>query len=100
MFRHNHEEAATMRRHSPEMRRHARWWAPEVYAGRRPCLLQRARIAKAVRAFFDAGDFLEIEAAALQVSPGNEAHIAAFATQFSPPDAAPTPLYLHSSPEF
>jgi lysyl-tRNA synthetase class 2 len=36
----------------------------------------------------------------LQVSPGNETHIAAFATKFQPPGGAPQNYYLHSSPEF
>ena len=76
------------------------FWAPENYADRRPRLIQRAAIVKSVRAFFEAEDFVEIEPSALQVSPGNETHIAAFATQFCPPGGAPTPLYLHSSPEF
>ncbi|TIS74862.1 MAG: EF-P lysine aminoacylase GenX, partial [Mesorhizobium sp.] len=38
--------------------------------------------------------------AALQVSPGNEAHLAAFATEAIAPDASRQPLYLHTSPEF
>ncbi len=75
-------------------------WAPENYADRRPRLLQRAKIVKAVRGFFEGQDFVEIEPAALQVSPGNETHIAGFATQFSPPAGARTSYYLHSSPEF
>ncbi len=75
-------------------------WAPENYADRRPRLLQRAKIVKAVRGFFEGQDFVEIEPSALQVSPGNETHIAGFATQFSPPGAPPTTYYLQSSPEF
>jgi elongation factor P--(R)-beta-lysine ligase len=82
------------------MRRTSPFWAPENYADRRPRLLQRAAIVKSIRAFFAAQDFVEIEPAALQISPGNETHIAAFATQFCAPGAAPAPLYLHSSPEF
>jgi lysyl-tRNA synthetase class 2 len=82
------------------MRRESPWWAPENYADRRPRLLQRARIVKAVRGFFEAQDFVEIEPSALQVSPGNETHIAAFATSFQPPGGAPQSYYLHSSPEF
>ncbi len=54
----------------------------------------------AIRGFFAAQDFLEVDTAILQVSPGNEAHIAGFATEFSAPDGAKTPLYLQSSPEF
>jgi lysyl-tRNA synthetase class 2 len=34
------------------------------------------------------------------VSPGNEAHLHAFATEAIGTDAARTPLYLHTSPEF
>ena len=82
------------------MRRKNPFWAPEHHAERRPRLLQRARIVKALRAFFDGEGFVEIEPAALQVSPGNETHIAGFATQFCPPGGAPTAYYLHSSPEF
>ena len=53
-----------------------------------------------MRAWFDARDFIEIEAAALQLSPGNEAHLHAFATEAVAPDGTRTPLYLHTSPEF
>jgi elongation factor P--(R)-beta-lysine ligase len=41
-----------------------------------------------------------VETAALQVSPGNEAHLHAFATQIIGPDGSMQPLYLHTSPEF
>jgi lysyl-tRNA synthetase class 2 len=82
------------------MRRKNPFWAPEHHADRRPRLMQRARIVKALRAFFEAQDFVEIEPAALQVSPGNETHIAGFATQFRPHHGVPADYYLHSSPEF
>jgi lysyl-tRNA synthetase class 2 len=36
----------------------------------------------------------------LQVSPGNEAHLHAFATELIDQDGARAPLYLHTSPEF
>jgi len=49
---------------------------------------------------FEARDFVEVETAALQVSPGNEAHIRAFATEIEGPDGDRRRLYLHSSPEF
>jgi len=52
------------------------------------------------RAGFEAQDFLEVDTAALQVSPGNEAHIGAFATTLSGPDGAARRLFLHTSPEF
>jgi lysyl-tRNA synthetase class 2 len=76
------------------------WWQPHVHADRRPFLLARQRIAAALRAFFAARDFIEVDAAALQVSPGNEAHLHAFATELIGPDGTRAPLYLHTSPEF
>src|SRR5215216_6448462 len=76
------------------------WWAPHVYADRRPFLIARAQITAAVRAWFAARDFVEIETAILQASPGNEAHLHAFATELIAPDASRTSLYLHTSPEF
>src|ERR1700681_3668737 len=76
------------------------WWAPHVHADRRPFLLRRARITAALRAFFAARDFIEVEAAILQGSPGNEAHLHAFATELVTPAAQHARLYLHTSPEF
>ncbi len=62
--------------------------------------MARQRIARAIRRFFDDRDFVEVEAGILQVSPGNEAHLHAFATQIVGADGARAPLYLHTSPEF
>jgi elongation factor P--(R)-beta-lysine ligase len=76
------------------------WWQPQAHAKRRQFLLKRAAIAQAVRAFFAARDFLEVDTAALQVSPGNETHISAFATKLVGTDGRASRLYLHSSPEF
>ncbi|MDC7785745.1 EF-P lysine aminoacylase EpmA [Rhodoplanes sp. TEM] len=76
------------------------WWTPHVHADRRPLLLARNRIAARVRAWFEADDFVEVDPAALQVSPGNEAHLHAFATEAVGPDASRRPLFLHTSPEF
>lgn len=76
------------------------WWAPRVYADRRPFLLTRNRISTAFRAWFGAKNFIEVETAILQASPGNEAHLHAFATKLVSPDASNTRLYLHTSPEF
>jgi elongation factor P--(R)-beta-lysine ligase len=76
------------------------WWDPGVYADRRPFLIGRARITAATRAWFAARDFVEAETAILQVSPGNEAHLHAFATELIGQDGARSPLYLHTSPEF
>ncbi len=76
------------------------WWQPDVHRGRRPFLIARAKMMQAVRAFFSAESFLEIDTAALQVSPGNQTHISAFHTELIDESGVRLPLYLHSSPEF
>jgi elongation factor P--(R)-beta-lysine ligase len=76
------------------------FWDPQMHADRRPALLARGRITAALRAFFAANDFIEVETGALQVSPGNETHLHAFATSLAAPDGAASPLYLRTSPEF
>lgn len=76
------------------------WWAPHRHADRRPRLLQRNAVAAAVRDWFARRDFIEVQTAALQISPGNETHLSAFATEAIQPDATRSPLYLHTSPEF
>jgi lysyl-tRNA synthetase class 2 len=76
------------------------FWDKSVHQDRRPRLLARARIRTALRGFFEGQDFVEVEPAALQVSPGNEAHIGGFATDFVTLAGARQRYYLHSSPEF
>jgi lysyl-tRNA synthetase class 2 len=76
------------------------WWRPESHSDRRPFLLVRNRIKAAFRAWFEEQDFLEVETAALQVSPGNEAHLHAFETTALTLSGDAAPLYLHTSPEF
>jgi elongation factor P--(R)-beta-lysine ligase len=75
------------------------FWEPGLHADRRPLLLARGRIAAAVRGFFAANDFVEVETAVLQVSPGNEAHLHAFATELIAPDGSRLPRFLRTSPE-
>ncbi len=82
------------------MTRASPWWAPDVYADRRPFLKARRRITSAVRRFFESEDFEEVETAALQVSGGNEIHLSAFSTELIGADSEPSRLYLHTSPEF
>jgi lysyl-tRNA synthetase class 2 len=62
--------------------------------------LARGRIVAALRAWFAANDFIEVETGALQVSPGNETHLHAFLTTLAAPDGSSSPLYLRTSPEF
>jgi lysyl-tRNA synthetase class 2 len=76
------------------------WWEKGVYADKRPRLQARARLRTAVRGWFEARGFQEVETAALQTSPGNEAHIGGFATDFTTPDGGRKRYFLHSSPEF
>ena len=76
------------------------FWRPDIHADRRPLLLARNRIAARLRAWFAARDFVEVETAALQVSPGNETHLHAFATELISPGGDRRPLYLRTSPEF
>ena len=57
------------------------WWDKAVHADRRPLLLARGRIRDAVRRYFANQGFVEVECGALQVSPGNEAHLHAFSTE-------------------
>ena len=82
------------------MRESPPFWLPGIHAARRPHLVGRCRIAAALRAWFAARDFIEVETAALQVSPGNETHLHAFATELIGPGGERRQLYLRTSPEF
>lgn len=76
------------------------WWGARFHADRRPLLAARSRIAAGLRAYLADRDFTEVEAAILQVSPGNEAHLHAFATDLKTPEGGTERRYLHTSPEF
>ena len=76
------------------------FWSAGAHAVRRPYLLARQRIATALRGWFAARDFVEVETAALQVSPGNETHLHAFATELIGPGGERRTLFLRTSPEF
>ncbi|HEX2526540.1 MAG TPA: EF-P lysine aminoacylase EpmA [Geminicoccus sp.] len=77
------------------------WWKPDVHADRRPFLQGRNRIRNAMRAWFAGQGFEEVDPSCLQVSPGNEAHLHAFATEALATDGSKVAqLYLHTSPEF
>ncbi len=60
----------------------------------------RNRIKSAIRTWFDAQGFIEIDTCALQASPGNETHLHAFKTQMIGNDGETHQLYLQTSPEF
>src|SRR3954452_19275059 len=77
------------------------WWRPDRLASRRDKLAARSRILRATRDFFETGGYVEVETPSLQVSPGLEPHLRAFATVLHDPrDGAARPRYLHTSPEF
>ena len=77
------------------------WWRPDRFARRRDKLVTRARVLAAVRSFFAERGFLEVDTPALQISPGLEPHLRAFATVLHQPgEERGSKLYLHTSPEF
>jgi lysyl-tRNA synthetase class 2 len=53
-----------------------------------------------MRGWFADRDFLEVDVAALAISPGNEAHLHGFETKLIHNDGSASPRYLHTSPEF
>jgi lysyl-tRNA synthetase class 2 len=69
----------------------APFWTPDRHADRQPFLAARTSILRAVREWFWANGFTEVEPGALTVSPGAEVHVDAFAANGR---------YLHTSPEF
>ena len=75
-------------------------WHPDSLAARLPFLRRRARLAQAVRAFFDARGYTEVETPYAVAAPGEEVHLRAFATRREYPDGTIEPLWLHTSPEF
>jgi lysyl-tRNA synthetase class 2 len=77
------------------------WWRPDRFAQKIPHLKARAEVICAVREFFDARGYLEVETPALQAAPCMEAHIQAFRTEIISADRqSRDALYLHTSPEF
>jgi elongation factor P--(R)-beta-lysine ligase len=77
------------------------WWRPDRFALRRARLRQRGRILEAVRRFFAVRGYVEVDTPALQVSPGLEPHLQAFATELHDPcDGRTLRRYLHTSPEY
>lgn len=76
------------------------WRRPDVHAARRPFLEARGRIRAAVRWWFEQRAFVEVETAALQISPGNEAHLHGFSTRLEGPGGEDALLFLRTSPEF
>ncbi|MDR3450685.1 MAG: EF-P lysine aminoacylase EpmA [Alphaproteobacteria bacterium] len=79
----------------------APWWRPDQFARRRPFLETRGRVLRAARSYFEDQGFTEVETPALQISPGNETHLHAFATLYTDlMNGEKQTYYLHTSPEF
>jgi lysyl-tRNA synthetase class 2 len=76
------------------------WWSATRHADRKPFLMARGEITRAVRAWFDEQGFAEVETGILQVSPGNETHLHAPRTELHRADGARATRYLRTSPEF
>ena len=76
------------------------WWDPRIHEERRPFLLARNRVKAMLRRHFETLGFVEVESAVLQVSPGNETHLHAFATELVDDELRRSTRYLHTSPEF
>lgn len=76
-------------------------WRPDQFARRAPYLRARTAILVALRSWFARHDFVEVDTPALQVSPGLEPHLRAFATTLEEPfDQGVRPMFLHTSPEY
>lgn len=76
------------------------WWDRDAHADRRPLLLARNAVKRAIRHDFEARGFTEVECAALQVSPGNETHLHALSVTTTGDDGERRSRHLHTSPEF
>ena len=76
------------------------WWSPARHIDRKPFLLARREITRAIRAWFGEQGFSEVETSILQVSPGNETHLHAPRTEVARADGSRASRYLRTSPEF
>lgn len=75
-------------------------WHKDSLASRLPFLRRRARLARAVRAFFEQRGYTEVETQYAVPAPGEEVHLRAFRTTREYSDGHTEPLWLHTSPEF
>lgn len=76
------------------------WWRHDRFAARAHFLAARGAALRAVRRYFEAEGFAEVDTPALQISPGLEPHLRAFATMLDEPGVGLRPFFLHTSPEF
>ena len=77
------------------------WWQPDKFRERQPFLERRMALIRAVRGYFDAHGFMEVETPILQVSPVMDTHIHAMKIDMRGVDLQyEKTRYLHTSPEF
>lgn len=76
------------------------WWEKEKLQDRMPFLNARNLAKNAIRKWFETQDFIEVETAQLQTSPGNEVHLLGLETQWTSPELETTQMFLATSPEF
>jgi lysyl-tRNA synthetase class 2 len=76
------------------------FWHEDRHRDRRPFLLARTRIKAALRGWFAAQGFIEVETGAVQVSPGNGTYLHGMAVGWRPDGGVEATRYLVTSPEF
>ena len=76
------------------------WWSASRHADVRPFLNARGAIIRALRAWFAAEGFTEVETGILQISPGNETHLHAPRTELTGNGGERLERFLRTSPEF
>lgn len=78
-----------------------KWWNPAHFLKKMPYLQCRSSVLKALRLWFEAEGFQEVETPILQISPVMDTHIHAFDTDIKDRNLRIIDkLYLHTSPEF
>ncbi len=75
-------------------------WHRARFADRLPWLRRRGLARAAIRAFFTARGYLEVETPILTPAPGEEVHLRAFRTEGVTARGARHEYWLHTSPEF
>ncbi len=75
-------------------------WTPDSLAARLPFLRRRSLLTAAVRAFFTARGYTEVETPYAVPVPGEEVHLGTFRTERVSPTGERQALFLNTSPEF
>ena len=75
-------------------------WTPDSLAARLPFLRRRSLLSAAVRAFFSARGYTEVETPYAVPVPGEEVHLGTFRTERVAPTGERQALFLNTSPEF